>query len=294
MADALSSRDLATLLSLAEEGRGEDPGPIMPWFVFERMAALIPGDNVCFADLNFAQLKAEQYQGILDGSQRWVEAGVGDNAEDVQFWSAKRSFWAAAPPLSMGRVRRWSDFYSPHELREQPLYAEFFGPSGVKHFMSIGFPAPPGRTRNLLFFRNSGRDFTDRDKLLLQLLRPHLYQLDLGSERRRQGVPRLTAREWDVLKLVAQGYSNAEIARLLFTSISTVRKHMEHIFDQTGVRTRTAAVARMMPNARRSAGVTAQSSARRTLPPDSFGAAASSQGAHRRSDLPGSHPAALL
>lgn len=78
--------------------------------------------------------------------------------------------------------------------------------------------------------------------LLLQLLRPHLYELDLDSERRRQGVPRLTQREWQVLTLVAQGYGNADIARLLFTSTSTVRKHMEHIFDQTGVRTRTAAV----------------------------------------------------
>ena len=39
MADALSSDDLATLLSLTEEGRGEDPGPIMPWFLFERIAA---------------------------------------------------------------------------------------------------------------------------------------------------------------------------------------------------------------------------------------------------------------
>ena len=268
MADALSSDDLATLLSLTEEGRGEDPGPIMPWFLFERIAALIPGDNVCFADLNFTELRGELHQGILDGSQRWVDMGGGGNAEEALFWSAKRAFWAPAPPQSLGRVRRWSDFYSPRELRCQPLYAEFFGPFGVKHFMSIAFPSPPGHTRNLLFFRNSGEDFTDRDKLLLQLLRPHLYQLDLDSDRRRRGVPRLTPREWEVLKLVSQGYGNSDIARLLFTSTSTVRKHLEHIFDQTGVRTRTAAVAMMMPA--RFAGSAAQNSARRPLPPDSF------------------------
>ena len=72
MGDVLSSSDLALLLTLAEEGRGEEPGPILPWFLFERMAALIPGDNLCFADLNFVQLRGENHQGILDGGQRWV------------------------------------------------------------------------------------------------------------------------------------------------------------------------------------------------------------------------------
>jgi|GEM_PF-383430 len=271
MTDMLSSRDLAALLALTEEGRGEEPGPIMPWFLFERMAALIPGDNVCFAHLNFVELRVEHHQGILDGSQRWADVGGGGDPTQELFWTSKRSFWAPAPPANLGRVRRWSDYYSPSELREQPLYAEFFGPSGVKHFMSIAFPAPPGHTRTLLFFRNSGRDFTDRDKLLLQLLRPHLYELDRDAERRRQGVPRLTPREWQVLKLVAQGYGNADIARLLFTSISTVRKHLEHIFDQTGVRTRTAAVARMMPAAGRYPVIPDQVHPGRPLPPDDYG-----------------------
>jgi DNA-binding CsgD family transcriptional regulator len=246
------------LLALTEEGRGEEPGPILPWFLFERIAALIPGDNVCFADLNFVQLRGEQHQGILGGSQRWVDVGSGDNATQEMFWTSKRSFWAPAPPANLGRVRRWSDYYSQNELREQPLYAEFFGPLGVKHFMPSGFRhrrAIPGRCCPS---GTAARNFTDRNMLLLQLLRPHLYELDLDSERRRQGVPRLTPREWQVLTLVAQGYGNADIARLLFTSTSTVRKHMEHIFDQTGVRTRTAAVARMLPAARKFAAIPEQ------------------------------------
>jgi DNA-binding NarL/FixJ family response regulator len=58
----------------------------------------------------------------------------------------------------------------------------------------------------------------------------------------------ITPREWEVLELAAEGLSNAQIADRLFTSVSTVRKHMEHIFDRTGVRTRGAAVARMLAN----------------------------------------------
>jgi DNA-binding CsgD family transcriptional regulator len=90
------------------------------------------------------------------------------------------------------------------------------------------------------FFR-SGRDFIERDRLVLQLLRPHLHEVYLDAERRRHGTPHLSRREREVLQLAPQGYSNADIARLLFISVATVRKHMEHIFDRTGVRNRAAA-----------------------------------------------------
>jgi hypothetical protein len=53
-----------------------------------------------------------------------------------------------------------------------------------------------------------------------------------------------------VLDLAAKGLRNAEIAAQLVTSVSTVRKHMEHIFDRTGARTRGSAVARMLPELR--------------------------------------------
>jgi DNA-binding CsgD family transcriptional regulator len=38
-----------------------------------------------------------------------------------------------------------------------------------------------------------------------------------------------------------------DIARILFISVATVAKHMEHIFDRTGVRTRSAAAALALP-----------------------------------------------
>ncbi|TWP54332.1 helix-turn-helix transcriptional regulator [Lentzea tibetensis] len=53
----------------------------------------------------------------------------------------------------------------------------------------------------------------------------------------------MSGRELEVLTLAAQGRGNADIARELFISVSTVRKHMEHIFDRTGVRTRAEVAA---------------------------------------------------
>jgi len=52
----------------------------------------------------------------------------------------------------------------------------------------------------------------------------------------------LTARELEVLSLVARGASNKEIARQLHISEATVKTHLLHIFDKLGVSDRTAAV----------------------------------------------------
>ena len=51
----------------------------------------------------------------------------------------------------------------------------------------------------------------------------------------------LTPREEDVLGLLAQGYSNRQIAHSLFISLTTVKKHVERIISKLGVSTRTEA-----------------------------------------------------
>ncbi|MCC6270803.1 MAG: response regulator transcription factor [Microbacteriaceae bacterium] len=53
----------------------------------------------------------------------------------------------------------------------------------------------------------------------------------------------LSAREIEVLLLVAGGKSNREIGRELFLSEATVKSHLSHIFTKLGVSSRTGAVA---------------------------------------------------
>jgi DNA-binding NarL/FixJ family response regulator len=54
----------------------------------------------------------------------------------------------------------------------------------------------------------------------------------------------LTHREVEVLRLVAEGKTNAEIAQSLFISVGTVKVHVERIIDKLGVSDRTQAAVR--------------------------------------------------
>jgi DNA-binding NarL/FixJ family response regulator len=53
----------------------------------------------------------------------------------------------------------------------------------------------------------------------------------------------LTVREAEVLRLIAAGLSNSEIAEQLYVSEVTIKSHVNHIFTKTGSRDRSQAVA---------------------------------------------------
>jgi len=63
------------------------------------------------------------------------------------------------------------------------------------------------------------------------------------AQRPRPGAfPELTAREREILDLIAQGLDNAQIAARLALSEKTVRNNITHIFDKIGAQNRSRAI----------------------------------------------------
>ncbi len=87
----------------------------------------------------------------------------------------------------------------------------------------------------------------EKSRLFARLLSGKEYSLLILEEQSTTLEPRisqsfgLTAREAEVLRWVARGKTNAEIADILAMSPRTVQKHLERVFQKLGVETRTAA-----------------------------------------------------
>jgi DNA-binding CsgD family transcriptional regulator len=61
----------------------------------------------------------------------------------------------------------------------------------------------------------------------------------------------LTTREREILAMVAEGKTNAQIAAALWISPATVKKHLENVYVKLGVGSRAAAASRAQADARR-------------------------------------------
>jgi DNA-binding CsgD family transcriptional regulator len=104
---------------------------------------------------------------------------------------------------------------------------------------------PTGTQNSRPEFDRPDWGFRERDRTVLDLLLPHLRQLRrkaVGRSRPSSRADGLTPREGEVLALVAEGRTNAEVARVLWISPGTVRKHLENAYEKLGVHTRTGAV----------------------------------------------------
>jgi DNA-binding CsgD family transcriptional regulator len=61
------------------------------------------------------------------------------------------------------------------------------------------------------------------------------------DEKKREDLS-ITPRELEILRLIAQGMSNKEIAEKLYISENTVKTHSSRVFDKLGAKRRTQAV----------------------------------------------------
>lgn len=239
----LSERDVREALELAYDAAsmtGPDP---FPREVLERLAQLIPADAI-------VGYRDELVVGFPYRVVELVEIPKDPIPPHVQE--------AASPlchqdPLRNGalprehRTLKLSDFLTRRQMHKLGFYHEVWKPLGIDDSLRVWLPAPEGRGRQIYLERGK-RDFTERDRSMLELLKPLLVRIQAAAYARRHrkqvDVPALTEREQEILGWIAHGKTSREIAAILVVSPYTVRKHVEHILEKLNVSTRSAAVAR--------------------------------------------------
>ena len=156
-----------------------------------------------------------------------------------------------------GTARTISDFLSAPEFHRLALHGEFFRPLGIEDQLSTTLQVARGERVVGIALNRSGV-FAERERLLLDALRPHLVSAHQNAVRYSRALSRcpddesfvadsnaalgrLTDRQRDVLCAVSRGSTNCQAALELGISVRTVKKHLEHIFEQLQVQTRIGA-----------------------------------------------------
>jgi DNA-binding CsgD family transcriptional regulator len=239
----ITERDFVALHGLLDVDHIDDSGPGMPWQLMANLQELFHSDYVTFERSNTAAQQS-LFEQTLSDVQEYVDYSGADADAEAEYW---KLYWltdACNYPDRTGdivHVTKVSDFVSDREWRTSPMNLEF-GLPGLSREMSVYFPDEPGHTMRLMLWRDRARDFSERDRLMLTLLRPHLIAAYRTAERRRRAPAALTPRQVELLQYVALGYTNTQVARRMGLSEGTVRTHLNHIYERLGVTSRTAAV----------------------------------------------------
>jgi DNA-binding CsgD family transcriptional regulator len=329
----LSTSDAERLLRfVTEAGSVGDDQPFTGEVLVE-LGRVIEADWVSYSEVDHLGRRLLAYV-----SRPGDEEDEGTEAED-ELWELMGEHPICRQWRESGRFAalRLSDVVTRRELHQNRFYDVALRPWGVEHELKVRLPSPSWHAKTFMFARKPSSDFTKRDRLVLELLTPHLIRMwraartrrllaaalgelervpetdttgvvllgpsggmefaSLPAQRllrtyfgapsggrlpsavvswlrsgsgeplhRRRGVQSLalersgdtlllretnsetdlTAREREVLAWVARGKTNTQIAEFLWLAPSTVRKHLENVYEKLGVTTRTAAAARFL------------------------------------------------
>jgi DNA-binding CsgD family transcriptional regulator len=334
----LRASDFQAVLAVLADAHAIDGTEAFPPEFLGRLAELVPCEGVFFNERDVVRRRL-----IADAAWYAEDAEPCSEPPTEDEWSliARNPLKVHCRRTGDFGVRKLSDFYTRRQRVSQAVFSEYL--AAVHTVDSIGIRLRRSHTYTVsVGFESQRRDFGERDRLVLELLSPHLaaahrhaqvrrllraalVALDAGAdvgtpgvvllgrsriefisrsarrllesyfgnhdrrlpeeidswlqsssaperpftklrgERRlvvesppgnrsvllfREGpdTAALTPREWDVLRCVGAGMSNAETARFLWVSSATVRKHLENTYAKLGVRSRTAALAKLGPS----------------------------------------------
>ena len=213
--------------------------------VLTGLRELIPCTDITFQLMDVTAHRGRQLFVDDDGVQRAELDGVG-NEMTTLFW---HEFWREVGGHGQPATGDYVTLRHHAETARTPAYVNSpldsaYAALGWKDDVLVPLTPAGSTDRRLMVWRNRDMpEFSEREMAMLALARPHIAELHARRERELRGVPRLTPRQWDVLRHVARGAGNIQIARSLGVSEATVGKHLENAFLRLGVQSRTEAVA---------------------------------------------------
>jgi hypothetical protein len=178
----VSEKDLRTLLGIVNDHRSDLPEAGLPWSLLTDLMDQIRCDALAFFAIDSSRKASSFSQDVLPPD---------DGDDERVFWD---NYWVCDPccyPDRSGDLRsvvKVSDFYSARQWHSAGMYCDLAQRWGLEHELLLFLPAGPGsaagpgQTVRLIFYREPGLDFSERDRALLQLLRPHLHQAYLDAD----------------------------------------------------------------------------------------------------------------
>jgi DNA-binding CsgD family transcriptional regulator len=209
-------------LGQAAEVEADDPFPPELLATFRR---LVPCNVVCFSEQDRVERKTLSCTGFPDD----------EDEEEIPFdvyWRLRHEHPVCHYQDVTGDFRafKWTDFVSRRELRRRQIYAELFKATGTEYQLVVGLDAPFWHTKVFTFNRGGGRDFGERDRDVLDVLRPNLAQLYRAAQDRRRlrEVLAVHDRSEGAVVLLDRG------DRIAFAS-AAARDLLDRYFGRTGV-----------------------------------------------------------
>jgi DNA-binding CsgD family transcriptional regulator len=179
----LSRTDAERLLRFVGEAeRTGGAQPFTPELLVD-LGRLIQADFVIYHETDYVRRRELAYV-----ERRGDEEDVDDSELTDDDWERMNEHPICRRWWKDGRCSplRLSDVAAMRDFRRTRIYAESWQPWGLKHELKVRLPGPPWHGKTFAFYRTTRRDFTVRDRLVLELLTPHLHRLWKAAATRRK------------------------------------------------------------------------------------------------------------
>jgi DNA-binding CsgD family transcriptional regulator len=177
---ALSTSDAEGLLRFVAEVDGLGSEHPFTGDLLDELGHLIQADWVTYTEVDHVRRRSLLYLPRPGDDEEEDEIGDDD-------WELMHEHPVCRRWRKQGRfgALRLSDTVDPRELRRSRFYDLALRPWGIEHELKTRLLSPPWHARTFALHRKAGRDFTDRDRLVLELLTPHLERMWQAAQTRR-------------------------------------------------------------------------------------------------------------